>query len=438
MKLSSLSTLVLLLPAFVSAMSLPEEGLVARKNNNGNTAADAVAAKASQAAANNAAQSAAAANQAAQASAIAAASATSTSAAASSTSTAASGGGTEDAQAAQSSLTLLSSQVSTGFENNGQDVPEAGQVASLTSSNNFINFCAQFANLPLTNGQQVTTGSCNNAIMGVIPASSNIPSGKFVSPANGDTVAANTAFTVTMAVKNIELGNFVNAKENYYSAPQQVNSAGLIIGHSHFVIEEMADGLGTTTPTNPLDFAFFQGVNAAQDANGQVSISVSDGLPAGVYRLGSIMSSSNHQPTLAPIAQHGLMDDVVYFTVSDSGAAASNATAAAGTAAAGAAAGAAAAGAAKGANNAGTAATGAAAGTAAAGAAASSAAAAKGANNNAGTAAKGATNAATAAKGAATAAKGAQTKGANNANTAQGKNGAQAKKARRSFFNTDY
>lgn len=94
--------------------------------------------------------------------------------------------------------------------------------------------------------------------MGVIPSSSNIPSGKFVSPANGDTVPANTAFTVTMAVKNIQLGNFVNAKENYYSAPQQVGSNGLIIGHTHFVIEEMADGLGTTTPTNPLDFAFFQ------------------------------------------------------------------------------------------------------------------------------------------------------------------------------------
>ena len=28
------------------------------------------------------------------------------------------------------------------------------------------------------------------------------------------------------------------------------------------------------------------------------------------------MSSSNHQPTLAPIAQHGLMDDVVYVSLS--------------------------------------------------------------------------------------------------------------------------
>ena len=39
---------------------------------------------------------------------------------------------------------------------------------------------------------------------------------------------------------------------------------------------------------------------------------VTDGLPAGVYRLSSINTASNHQPVLSPIAQHGSLDDAVY------------------------------------------------------------------------------------------------------------------------------
>ena len=68
----------------------------------------------------------------------------------------------------QTSLTLLASVIATGFENDGQNVPVAGQVPSLTSSNNFINFCATVPNLPLMNSTQITTGSCNPAPMGVI------------------------------------------------------------------------------------------------------------------------------------------------------------------------------------------------------------------------------------------------------------------------------
>ncbi|GAW09213.1 hypothetical protein LENED_011350 [Lentinula edodes] len=41
---------------------------------------------------------------------------------------------------------------------------------------------------------------------------------------------------------------------------------------------------------------------------------------------------SNHQPVIVPIAQHGSLDDCVYFTASGDGATASNATAAAGAA----------------------------------------------------------------------------------------------------------
>ncbi|KAF8973820.1 hypothetical protein BDZ97DRAFT_1912275 [Flammula alnicola] len=265
---------------------------------------------------------------AAAASTTAAAAAASTSAAASATST---NTGAANSADAQSSTTLDPNVIATGFENNGQDVPTAGQVASLTSSNNFINFCLTVPNLPITNGKQITTGSCNPAPMGSIPSSDNMPSAKFTIPKNGDTLAENTAFTITMAIANLETGNFVNAEENYFAAPQQLNGQGQIVGHSHVVVEQLS-ALDQTTPTDPRKFAFFKGLNAAA-VNGVLTADVTAGLPAGFYKVSSINTAANHQPVLVPIAQHGSLDDAVYFTVSASGAAASSAAPAASAAA---------------------------------------------------------------------------------------------------------
>ncbi|GJF00378.1 hypothetical protein PsYK624_166650 [Phanerochaete sordida] len=272
---------------------------------------------------NNAGNGGAAGNNKGGASSAAAATSTSSSSAAASTSTAAAGGnGGDDAQ---TSLTLDPSVIAKGFEDDGQDQPAAGQVASLTSSNNFINFCKTVPNLPITNGQQIKTGSCNPAPMGIIAATTNMPSSKFVFPQNMGTVQANTAFTVQMAISNLETGHFVNANENYFSAPQQVNSAGQIQGHSHIVIEAI-DSLTSTTPTDPTKFAFFKGLNDAAQG-GVLSADVTAGLPAGTYRMASINTAANHQPVLVAVAQHGAMDDMIYFTVTDNGAAAAgNAT----------------------------------------------------------------------------------------------------------------
>jgi len=221
----------------------------------------------------------------------------------------------------QSSLTLDPKVLATGFENNGQNVPTAGQVASLTSSNNFINFCLTVPNLPITNGKQIATGSCNPAPMGAIPSKANMPSAKFVFPANGDTsIAANTAFKIKMAIKNFQSGNFVNADQNYFAAPQQLNKQGQIIGHSHVVVEALSS-LGQTTPSDPTKFAFFKGLNAAA-VGGILTADVTAGLPAGFYKLSSINTAANHQPCLVPVAQHGSLDDAVYFTVKAKGAAA--------------------------------------------------------------------------------------------------------------------
>jgi len=132
-----------------------------------------------------------------------------------------------------------------------------------------------------------------------------------------DTIKANTAFNVTMNIINIETGNFVNAQSNYFSAPQQLNSQGQIIGHSHIVIEELTS-MTQTTPTDPTKFAFFLGLNAAAE-NGVLTAPVTKGLPAGTYKLTSINTAANHQPVLVPVAQHGSTEDVVYFTVTDGG-----------------------------------------------------------------------------------------------------------------------
>lgn len=202
--------------------------------------------------------------------------------------------------------------IATGFENDGQDVPTAGQVASLTSSNNFINFCLTVPNLPITNGQQVKTGSCNPAPMGVIAATTNMPSSKFTFPKNGDVIKENTAFTISMAVAHLETGFFVNAQENYFSAPQFVNGAGDVQGHSHVVVELLSSEQ-QTTPTNPNVFAFFKGLND-KAKNGVLTADVTNGLPAGTYRLASINTAANHQPILVSIAQHGSLDDMVYVS----------------------------------------------------------------------------------------------------------------------------
>jgi hypothetical protein len=212
----------------------------------------------------------------------------------------------------QTSLELDPKVIAKGFENNGQSTQEPGQVASLTSSNNFINFCLTVPNLPITNGQQITTGSCNPCPMGSIPSTSNIPSAKFNSPPNFSTIRANETFVIELRIRGMATGFFVNADENYYSAPQQLNSAGQIIGHSHVVVERMSSFQQTDT-TNPVEFAFFKGLNAAAD-DGILTASVTGGLGPGTYRIASINTAANHQPVLAPIAQRGSSDDAIYVS----------------------------------------------------------------------------------------------------------------------------
>lgn len=325
MKLSiSLSALLLVLPAFVAASSIPihARGLNGdvymprnyargrqgefKAGGDKHKGASSSAVTASAAASTTAAAANKKKNKNTSTSDSASTTASTTSAAASASATVASNNNTSDAQ---TSLTLLANLVAPGLANDGQSPPVAGQVASLTTTNNFINFCA---GKTITNGQQVTGGSCNPIPMGDIIPKANMPFSKFESPANKDVIPANKAFTVTMNIKNMQAGVFTNAQKNYYMAPQQLNGQGILIGHSHFVIQKMGD-FADPAILDPATFAFFKGIDGAA-VNGQLTANVTAGLPAGNYRLASINTDANHTPAVAAVAQHGWLDDIVYFT----------------------------------------------------------------------------------------------------------------------------
>ncbi|KAG8845848.1 hypothetical protein FRB91_001394, partial [Serendipita sp. 411] len=112
--------------------------------------------------------------------------------------------------AADPNLTLTQDLIATNLAADGQAQPIDGQVPSLTSTNNFINFCA---GKTITNGQQITTGSCDPIPMGDIVAKDKMPHSKFVFPQNFATIPANQDFTIQMALNNLQAGVFTNAQK---------------------------------------------------------------------------------------------------------------------------------------------------------------------------------------------------------------------------------
>jgi hypothetical protein len=213
----------------------------------------------------------------------------------------------------QSILAVDPSQVATGSEQDGQGADVAdNQVRSKTSFNNFANFCLTQKDVPLTDGQQLKGGSCNPTIMGVIASTNNMPRSRFIFPKNGQVIQSNTPFTLQMKIANLQTGNFVNPNTNYYAAPQTVNGAGDIVGHSHVTIQKM-DKFDQPDPLDPSVFAFFKGFNNVANGGILTADVPAPGLPDGFYRMCSINTAANHQPVLVAVAQHGSLDDCVYF-----------------------------------------------------------------------------------------------------------------------------
>jgi len=54
-----------------------------------------------------------------------------------------------------------------------------------------------------------------------------------------------------MAIRNMNTGNFVNPQTNYFAAPAQIDGNGILIAHSHVVIEKIPslDSIVVQDPT---------------------------------------------------------------------------------------------------------------------------------------------------------------------------------------------
>lgn len=61
---------------------------------------------------------------------------------------------------------------------------------------------------------------------------------------NENIVGANKDFDVVIAINHLATGQFTNPANTYYSAPQQLDGQGVILGHSHITIQ--------VSPSHPL------------------------------------------------------------------------------------------------------------------------------------------------------------------------------------------
>lgn len=213
---------------------------------------------------------------------------------------------------AQASLTLDANAVQTGSQSDGNPDAAQGESASKTDNANFINFCS---GKTLTNGLQQKQGSCNGIPMGNIPAQSNMVSSILINPQHNDNIQANQDFDIQVQVQNFQAGTFTNADNTYYSAPQDLNNQGNIIGHTHVTVQDLGNSLNPTQPLDATQFVFFKGINDAGNGQGLLSATVDGGLPAGNYRVCTMFAAANHQPVLMPVAQRGAQDDCNKFTV---------------------------------------------------------------------------------------------------------------------------
>lgn len=154
--------------------------------------------------------------------------------------------------------------------------------------------------------------------MGRIPATENMISAMITNPQPGDQVPADTTFDISVQTVHLKAGFFVNPTTNYYTSPQDLDDNGDIIGHCHITVQDIG-ALKSTTPPDPTKFAFFKGVDDDGNGQGLLKAVVEGGLPAGFYRVCTMIAARNHQPVNMPVAQRGAQDDCTKFEVVPSG-----------------------------------------------------------------------------------------------------------------------
>lgn len=195
-------------------------------------------------------------------------------------------------------LLLLQGNVQQGSNSQGTPDIAAGQSNSKTDPANFINHCT---GKTLTNGKQVTQGSCNGVVMGDIPSNNNMISSIVIFPAPNQDLQPNTQFNVQVQLTNLVAGSFTDPINTYYSAPQELQG-GNVVGHCHVTIQDLNNNIAPQQPPDPKKFAFFKGINDDGNGAGLLQATVTGGLPAGTYRICTMNSASNHQPVLMPVS----------------------------------------------------------------------------------------------------------------------------------------
>ncbi len=151
--------------------------------------------------------------------------------------------------------------------------------------------------------------------MGRLPAKSNMVSAIITRPLPGDQLPANTTFNITIQTHHLHAGFLVNPLASYYTAPQELDEHGDVIGHCHVTIQELGSSLQPTVPPDPTKLAFFRGIDDPGNNKGLLSTEVPGGLDTGYYRLCTMIAARNHQPVTMPVAQRGAQDDCTKFEV---------------------------------------------------------------------------------------------------------------------------
>ncbi|CCA77532.1 hypothetical protein PIIN_11509 [Serendipita indica DSM 11827] len=126
------------------------------------------------------------------------------------------------------------------------------------------------------------------------------PFAKFFSP-----------FTVKFKIRNVKVGVFTNALANYYAALAEENNQGLLIRHSHLVIEPVKS-LDETDPKDPLNqVCVFQGIERAAPWRKHTLDYVGQGSLSGSLDVSATILTLNSEPALYPTLI--IFNDVGYF-----------------------------------------------------------------------------------------------------------------------------
>ena len=151
--------------------------------------------------------------------------------------------------------------------------------------------------------------------MGKIPAQNKMVSTVLIFPKHNDVIEGFKTFNISLRINNLQAGFFTNATSTYYSAPQDLNGNGQVIGHTHVTVQDLGNSLNPQQPLDASVFTFFKGINDAGNGNGLLQATVTGGLPDGFYRVCTMSGASNHQPVLMPVAQRGTQEDCNKFEV---------------------------------------------------------------------------------------------------------------------------